>query len=547
MFSQEALEIILGIKGKVDTTAEEMADKLNVTFFPYTESTLTENVVSFSNQLKETFLELKVNVVPFDEAFETISYYRIIRRFFRVTFNNAIFLIEKIFKVETARHFVPLGALRNLLRRRKIKRGISVIATGENKTWNLPMDHTTSFTESLVITIVDWPNNIKQESEFVHHFDTAMNLFAYHMTNIVIAVDKTKWLLYNFNASHPVYSRQDNFKNNVLHALIPKIAAPIRPHKFSDFIVLDKPFDINDSKHKIAVADLINGSKEFQRTNLYPPGKKISDLFFRNDFYKWIGSIHLDERSGMSFGFFAYQLPTKTEPLISAEKFTKEFNFSIPEEKDYFYRDGRLFIEVNLPEGLFCLRLPEVWVLSQRSGCDKTNFNPEKDLVKLGMKDGKMYLQAPRGLKLNKDYKPSFDTKVILAHALGNAIVASLAKFYKRDEKFTEQIGQRGLAIAHWHGYFNPNSIPEGFFVHGVLNPHVACSSPQSAIYAIEGKLDIFYKTLTEKKAYNGDIHIEPHHGTNINFPSLVELGLFLKSNPSVSVLGNKYLDLYYL
>ena len=545
MFSQEALETILGIKGKINIKAEEMADNLNITFFPCIESTISSEVSSFSKQLKDALTELKVNIVPYEEALEIIPIRKIVRRFFRATLNNLLFLFSKFFKAQTVRHFLPMGVFKNLINRKKIKRGISVIAIGESETWNLPMDHTTSFTESSVITIVDWPKGIKEESEFIEHFDTAMNLFAYHMTNIIIAVDKSKWLLYNFNASHPVYSRDKDFKKEVLHALIPKIAAPIRPHRFSEFTVLENSFDINDPKHEIAVKDLVEGSKSFQQTKLYPPGKKIADLPFRNDFYKWIGSIHLDERSGMSFGFFAYQLATPVEPLIPIEKFSKDFNFSIPEDKDFFSHDKQLFLIVNLPEGRFCIRVPEIWVLSQRSGSDKTNFVPEKDLVKLGIKNGLMYLQAPRGLKLNKDYKPSFDTKVILAHALGNAIVASVASFYSRDNEFSHHLVKNGMAIAHWHGYFNPAHIPSGFFVHGVLNPHVACSSPQSAIYAIGGKLEVFQMSLKNDKTYKGDIHIEPHHGTNVNFPSLVDLSLLINQNPLSSVLGNKYLKLY--
>src|SRR5205823_2027516 len=135
------------------------------------------------------------------------------------------------------------------------------------------------------------------------HFNTALSLFAYHMTNIVLAVNEKKWLLYNFNASHPIYDVDNNFKEDVLHALIPKIAAPIRAHRYSEFIIREQAFDIDDQEHSMFVDDLVEGSRIFDSTGLYPKGKKISDLNFRNKYYRWIGQIHLDHRNCMSYGF----------------------------------------------------------------------------------------------------------------------------------------------------------------------------------------------------------------------------------------------------
>jgi hypothetical protein len=384
MLSQEALEKILGIEEKISITAEEMADKMNVTFYPHVGKNIDQEVFSFVEQLKKAFNELKVNVVPYEKALEKVSIPRIFRRLSRILVNNFLYVFNYIFKIEANRHYVPLSAIKNLFKRNKVKKGISVIAIGENETWNLPMDHTISFTGSFVITIINWPKNISEESDFVEHFDVSMNLFAHHMTNIVIAVKKDKWLLYNFNASHPIYSRNEKFNQSVLHALVPKVVAPIRPNKFSEFIFEPNSFDPFDEYHKPSVEDLIRGSKEFDKTKLYPPGKKIADLPFRNNFYKWIGSIHLDERSGMSFGFFARQLPTKIEELIDYNIFIKEKG-SVFGDKDYVLLNNVFYISISVKGYKFVMKLPEVSVLSLRSGCNKTNFDPKKDeLLVLG-------------------------------------------------------------------------------------------------------------------------------------------------------------------
>lgn len=541
MLSQEAIEQILGIEEKVDTTVEQMAGKLNITFFPHEKNKVSKNILSFADDLKKSLEELGVNIVPYEDSLFVMPIWRICRRFFRILTNNTKYVVQTILGGTQDNIYINFEVIENYLKRKRIKRGISVVALGQGETNNLPMDYTSSFTKNSVITIVDVPKNIDDKSDFFEHFNTSLSLFALHMTNIVIAVDDNKWILYNFNASHPIYDRKIDLNYHVLHALVPKIAAPIAPHKFEDFNLLKKQFDINDNDHKFVVQDLVEGSTAFDETKLYPPRKLISDLPFRNNFYRWIGQIHLDHRSGMSYGFLARQMPTKLSKLISAEEARKQFGPLIPTDKDYFYISSKLFVKIILENNEHYLKIPDVWVLTQRSGSDKTHFDPKRDLIKLGLVDGDMYLQTPIGLKLNKDYKPSFDTKVILAHSVGNAIIASVLRHFNPESQYAKSIEQNGVAIAHWHGYFNPIYVPKGWILYGLQNPHVSCSSPQSAIYALSGKLESYFKTFG--KEFCGDIHVEPHHGTNICYPSLKLLSKYFIENKEATALGNKYLN----
>jgi len=550
MLSYRAYETILGIKEKVKVSDEEMADSLNITFFPYSDTkTVNARTLEFAEKLKGAFTELKINVVPYEEALEIVPLQKTIVRTLKIFVNNILFLFERFYIKNNPRIFINFSVIKNLAKRHRVKKGISVVAVGESATGNLPMDNTSSFRDTSVITLVDWPEHIAEASQFEDHFDTAMSLFAHHMTNIVIAVSDDKWLLYNFNASHPVYDIDQDLNRNILHGLIPKIAAPIRPVRLKEFTILKEPFDPSDSKHEFLTKDLVESSRRFQETGLYPKGKKIDDLPFRNDFYRWIGKIHLDERSGMSFGFLAVQMPTALYSPIPLNEAEKKYGDIIPKEEDFFFdKEGNLHILVKSFDEILCIQVPEVWVLSQRSGSNKTNMDPQKDLVKLGLKNGAMYLQTPQGLKITSDYKTSFDTQVILAHAVGNAIVASLLSYKNRNHEFVQHTEKKGFAIAHWHGYFKQDKLPNGWFLHGTRNPNVACSSPQSAIYAIEGKLNEF-NTHQEKQnepiAYKGDIHIEPHHGTNIIYQNLDNLVTFLLDDKERTTLGNKYLSQY--
>lgn len=535
MLSKKTYQRILGIDEDVYLTPLEMADKMNITFFPIVEVETNENIIHFSELLRKTFLELKVNIVPYEDALEKLSYVKIIRNIFRLVANDILYGIRKFFNLTQIGHYHGIQSFLYILNRTKIKRGISVICIGEQKLENLPMKYIYSFKDNSVISILEFPKNIKENSSFDEHYETAMDLFVYYMTNIVIGVDKEKWILYNFNASHPVYPIDSHFKEHILNSFIPKIVAPIRPYKLNEFIIKKGGFSANDNFHRQFVDQIVKGAKKFSETNLYPKGKKIDELPFRNNFFKWVGKLHLDHRNGMSFGFLAHQLPSKISELKR-----------VPDDTaDFFIKDNIPHISFLLNNERYEMEVPDVWVLTQKSGSDKTNVNPEDDLIKIGLSNGKMIIQTQDGKGIDSTYKASFDTKVILAHALGNSIIASILSLINKENNFVKRFETKGISLSHWHGYIRPDLVPKGFFVHGINNPHVACSSPQSAMYAISGKLESFLKSLKLNEEYYGDIHIEPQHGVNVNFFSLEDLADYLVNNPEASMLGNKYYHLY--
>lgn len=545
MFSQEALEKILGIQHRVDVDVGQMLKNLTLTYYPYDSEKISKEVLSFNKQFEAVILELGIKIIPYKDALERVSLSRAAKRFFKIILNNFIFLILELLRKEHGYYKIHYGALLNLAKINRIKKGITIISLGENRTSNLPIDYVTSFSQNSIVTILDCPPEIDEKSSFTDHFDTAMRAFAYHMTQVAILVDQKKWIVYNFNASHPVYPLKENFKENILKSLIPKVAAPIKPPLLKDFVIKTESFDIDAKEYQPFVGDIKEGAKLFNKTNLYPPGKKVETLPFRSNFYKWIGKIHLDHRSGMSYGFLAYQLPVKLSPVVPYEIFVKE-NPDIKPEVDFCYIEQHLHLIFEFQRKRYVIKVPDVQVLTQRSGSDKTNVDPHKDLLLLGLRDGALQLQTPIGSKLRKDYRPSFDTKVILAHAVGNAIIASILKFTQDKNTcgdFSERISHSGAAIAHWHGYINSKYVPPGWVVYGGENPHVACSTSQSAIYALGGKLNAFFNAIKSQREYRGDVHIEPHHGTNITFTSLIDLAKFLLSKPDVSTLGNMYLE----
>ena len=545
MISQAGIGKILGIKEKVHLSPEEMVHKLKVCFYPDHDKA-NKKLISFAENLKESLERLNVEIVSHDAIYEHRPLSKRIKRFVKFLIFDALWISRKILYMNEVDSYIPFKSIIGLSGSKRIKKGICVICVGEQNTERLLMQYISNFKDNSIITIVDFPDGIDRNTDFKTHFDAAMKLFAYHMTNIVIGVSDTDWMIYNFNASHPIYPLNDGkFDFHILKALIPKIVAPISPHKIEEFIILTQQFDSSDPVHAPIIKEMQEGARLFDHTKLYPKGKKIDELPFRHAFHRLIGKLHLDNRNGMSFGYLAFQMPTKLSEVVSLFEFEKKYP-GVFDRSDIFTdpQTKSLFILWNMTKGKFVIKVPDVWVMTIRSGADKTHFDPKTDLLKIGLINGEMVMQLPQGMKIYKDYKPSFDTKVILAHAVGNAIIASLIKVDNEKHDFVVGIQQKGLSLSHWHGYFNKDLLPVGVDIYGAENLHVSCSSPQSAVYALDGKLNSFYEKISKDVSfeYRGDVHVEPHHGINVTFPSLVVLAQYILDNPEATALGNKYL-----
>ena len=480
-------------------------------------------------------------MLEYESCLEKVLLRKRAKRVIGVLLNNINYLIFAKFRKNKNIFFIPLESLKRIVRGQRLRRGVSVIALGSLDPDYLPMQFISSFKSNSVIHIVKFPVEDFEKSGFHAHYEKAMGLFAHHMANIVIGVSSKKWILYNFNASHPIFSIEDNFKNHVLKALVPKIYAPISPNLISEFNILSRRFSPLDKHHYPTVNHIKDMAQGLSTTGLFSEGKKINDVPFRDNFHKFIGKLHLDNRNGMSFGFIAEQMPTKLSELVEMdyESYSKK-------DKDYYFSEGKLFIVValDLEAGTkyYSMMVPDVWVMTLRSGSNKTNFDINNDLLKIGLVGGRMCMQFPEGVKITGDYKPSFDTKVILAQAVGNAITATIHRYIFNKSVFARAVEDRGIPIVHWHGYINPDKKMEGVLEYGRSNPHVACSSPQSAIYSLNGKLEKILKSIYRQEDLLGHVHIEPHHGINISHINMTSFIEAVQANAEITALGNKYL-----
>ncbi len=358
-----------------------------------------------------------------------------------------------------------------------------------------------------------------------------LRLFTWHMSNVIICVDAREWMMFSFNGFSSFYPASGPFSEYILSDFVPKIATRVFPPQLQDFKLIKTHLNFMDTQTlQPFMKDIVESGPAFAASNLFWPMNRLDSFSYRNDFYKWAASLHLDERSGMSYGFICRQLPVKL-PVPVAYQDAKTITNGKKIARDLFLKDQQLYLALDIQRKKYILEIPQVWVLMSRSGSEKTRLDPYRDILKVGLANGQMYMEIPPGIDITEDYKPSFDTRVILSHCVANAIYAAAIKAANPGAHFPRILEEKGTALVHWHGQILPELIPLGWFTYGTENPPVLCSSSQAAIFAFKGKEAAVDESIHLGIEFLGDIHVEPQHGINISWETLVGLGKYLSSH----------------
>jgi hypothetical protein len=257
----------------------------------------------------------------------------------------------------------------------------------------------------------------------------------------------------------------------------------------------------------------------------------LDSLSFRNKFYKRVAAAFVDHRSGMSYGFLARQLPTPIKPSFTvpgADKILGKHDWNTETSQRI---DDSLYAVLNVNGETLITEVPDVWVLTTRSGCNKSKIDHRRDIVMMGLSKGNIVFETPKGVSTKIDCKPSYDTVTILSHAVANSLIASVLGKLNPRAPFATTFSKNGMALAHWHGQVDRAILPKGYFIHGESNPPVSCSTHQAAMYALTGKISTLRRSLDQQIDFLGDVHIEPHHGTNITGATLVALAQWVLQN----------------
>lgn len=460
---------LLGISKDVPMEKSEMAENLKVTFLP--PHTRTERTKRFSANLKNTFDKVDAQVIPYENA----------------TVDNG----------------------------RRVKPGIVIIEEGVGEDGNLAIDHVTGLYQNPIIGINDGEPPIPENATLQETLDSIVGVLAWNLAHVPLFIEDNKWTICTMNGAVVECGNWEDPEKDVMDALVPKLAAQVVPPKKEEIVYRERVLDVIGMGYGDFIDDFMSSAKIWKKNGLMLAHTSVEDLRYRNRYYKRIVSRYLDNRTGMSYGFLVKQLPVDIMPAIERSKAKRDFRDFDWESSHLTESEGTTYVCIELLGKEWIVGIPDVWVLSTRSGCNKTDLNPEKDIVRLGLQKGDIIIETPKKIGANA-CKPSYDTFAILAHGVGNIIIASILLAYDKHALFSSVLAKNGLSISHWHGYPDNFYPLSGYQLHGKENPPVSCSTPQSAAFALSGKMKAIENNWSSDYEYRGDIHVEPHHGTNI-------------------------------
>jgi hypothetical protein len=407
----------------------------------------------------------------------------------------------------------------------KLKEGIVVVALGDLDTGDLPVDHVPNLRRATILGVVDGPCPAEAATHSQDKLNAVVKRLAWNIEQMTIYVDAETWTLCTMNGA-VVRCTWNNLLDDTANVLIPKMAAPVVPPHSTDFDLREGALDLHDARYAPYIKDFQDSGKLWHDTGLMLFHTSMEHLEFRNKYYRRLAAAYLDNRSGMSYGFLARQLAAPFAKVRNQNEMIQAIGIeTLKKNQEVISTVEGTWIATHTGESPLYVCVPDVWALITRSGCDKSNIDPHRDLVLIGLSKGKVVFGTPRGVTPGTDSKPSYDTLTILAHAAGNALIAALQQHLQPGAGFAATLAASGLALAHWHGYLHHATLPPGYVVYGESNPPVSCSTLQAAILALRGKVDAFGGALAAGQPYAGDAHVEPHHGVNLTGPTLVQLG----------------------
>jgi TubC N-terminal docking domain len=486
-----------------------MAKQLKVTFKPLPNKYSNEYIIKFREELEKKLSEYGVEIETWEQATKELNYelkiplipwhqkikVRIVKseisavvdveRHPKVINKLKIYIAEKLYQIYSK--FIWKN------QKQSISKIAQFISWAEENI--RPVEDPTN-TQIIVLTKLD-PKFVDPNLPYQKKIPIGVNTLVRTFSEIVVGVSPTNISILNMNLSDSMFPVKgiDDF---VLKSLIPKIYVPILPLSISRFEV--SQYDPSQSQNAIQLVKL---GRELASTELLPSGFKIDDVIKRKS-HRDIVDCMANGRTGVSYGFVAYAEPPEYIGPVTIS--THEWENLSPIEKlnsDEIRQNkiGRRYLKTKIGQEYKFKQIPDIWVLSSRSGSNKTNLNLETDILRIGLQD-RLLLQLPKNIDSTAgDTRPSYDIYVML----GIALAASL---------YAPELIAKGMPMVHFHGYPSINWFAtHNEYCTGVFNPSVPCGTYESGVFNFLGIQDLV-------NLHGDNINlaslIEPDHGTNI-------------------------------
>jgi hypothetical protein len=279
---------------------------------------------------------------------------------------------------------------------RKVKPGIVIIEEGDGKNGNLAIDRVSGLYQNPIIGINDGEPPIPEQANLQETLDSIVGVLAWNLAHVPVFVEDDRWTICTMNGAIVKCGDWRDPEKDVLNSLVPKLSAQVVPPKREEIVYREKVLDAEESGYGDYIEDFMSSAKVWRDNGLMLAHTSIDDLEYRNRYYKRIVSMYLDNRTGMSYGFLVKQLPTEVKPASERQNADPGLRDLAWDKLNLHQADGKNYTCVELFGKEWIVELPDVWVLSTRSGCNKTDLNPEKDILRLGLHEGNITLQTPK-------------------------------------------------------------------------------------------------------------------------------------------------------
>lgn len=476
----------------------EMAKRVRVTFRPLPRDYGNQIVIKFRELLENKLRESGVNVIPWEEASEMSDGWvsKVLRT--RKVKRNIHAVVDVRREYSLTRTFFSNVAekMYGYFRRpdMSVMEILKVSGWADDFTARYVQD---PFNTQIITLMPLEPEFADKNTTYDRKIAIGMQNLIATMSEIVMGIAPDKFSLVNMNLSDSIYLNEgmDDF---VMNSLIPKIYAPIKPPVLNRF--KKGEYDPEESVFPKQLAEL---GRLVKSTDLFPQGSKFSEKVKRQSHRDVVEKI-LEGRTGVSYGFIALAEAPIYEGKSIITKATWDKLTKVEIIDDDMVREnkkGRWFVRTVIRGKEIFQQVPDIWIATSRSGSNKTNLDPNSDIVRIGVIKGKLHLETPKGVDLNrKDIRPSFDTYVILAQAVATALYAP-------------DLIKDGLPILHFHGYPDPKWFGEREYHSGASNPSLPCGTVEAAL--------LNYSAIYELANNNGNSMqmlclVESDHGVNI-------------------------------
>jgi hypothetical protein len=486
-----------------------MAQRLTVTFRPVPNRYKNEEILRFREELKLKLHSYGVKVLPWRQATTEFRYEinipffhwkkSIKTRVVKSGINAVIDVDRPPSLISRVKKFVAEKLYQIYSRFIVKEQKISVTRIAQLIGWaeDCAAKYIEDPTNTQVIVLTELNNDfVNSEIPYQQKIKIGLNTLIRTFSEIVIGVSSSRFSILNMNLSDSVFSLNE-IDSFVLNSLIPKVYVPILPLPLSKFQI--EQFESQQSNY---AQKLVSLGKKLAETNLFPSGSKLSEVIKRKS-YRDIVNVIVNGRTGVSYGFVAYAEPPHYVGKIEiTDREWKNLypieGFSIDEVRQNSI--GRRYLKTKIGKEYRFKQIPDIWILSARSGSNKTNLSLESDIVRIGLTE-RLLLQLPQGVDPQVvDIKPSYDVYVMLGIALSTALYAP-------------NLMRNGLPMIHFHGYPKFEWFQVNEYYAGVDNPSVPCGTYESGVFNFLG----IYNLVNQQ---GGNIAlaslIEPDHGTNI-------------------------------